>query len=130
MNSERIKEIALQYNLDLVILFGSQARGNTHKHSDIDIAIKADHKLSLTELVRLQSEFYRVFERSDVEIVDLQNASPILLREISREGKVLYARVGDEFARLRMYTFKIFVETKPLREYQHKHLEDFVKNYG
>jgi predicted nucleotidyltransferase len=40
VNSQKLAEIAQRYDLDLVIVFGSQARGQAHPGSDIDVAVR------------------------------------------------------------------------------------------
>jgi len=40
VNSQRLAEIAQRYDLDLVIVFGSQAQGQAHPGSDIDVAVR------------------------------------------------------------------------------------------
>ena len=130
MKEEDIKKIAEKYNLTLVVLFGSQATGKTHKNSDMDIAVRGGRLLDLTELIHIQADFCDIFGRSDVEVVDIQTASPILLRDITQDGKVLHSKTGDEFAILRMYASKLFVETQPLRDYRHTYLEKFIHQHA
>ena len=41
-----IEEVAKKYDVSLIVLFGSQAKGNTHKHSDTDVAFLPNKNLS------------------------------------------------------------------------------------
>lgn len=43
----RIKELADTYGLNLVILFGSQVTGGTHRESDYDVGYAAGHTLTI-----------------------------------------------------------------------------------
>ena len=36
---EEIRQLAVDYNIQKVILFGSRARGDYHERSDIDLAV-------------------------------------------------------------------------------------------
>ena len=69
-----------------VWLFGSCARGEALRHSDIDIAIMPRDELpsgffsDLTEIVEESSIPY------DVDIVDLRSAAPIRIDEVRRDG--------------------------------------------
>ena len=65
-----------------VWLFGSCARGDVFRHSDIDIAdeLPAGFFSNLAESVEESSIPY------DVDIVDLRNAAPTLVEEVRREG--------------------------------------------
>lgn len=38
IDREKIKAVAEKYDLEFVVLFGSQAAGHTHQKSDVDIA--------------------------------------------------------------------------------------------
>jgi hypothetical protein len=65
-----------------VWLFGSCARGDVLRHSDIDIAILPRDELP--------SVFFSDLAESsipyDVDIVDLRRAAPSLIDEVRREG--------------------------------------------
>ena len=84
-----ICEIAKKYKVEKVILFGSRARGNFHRASDIDLAVKggdfADFSLDVDE------------ETSTLlmlDFVDLNQSIQQELREnIEREGKIIYEKI-------------------------------------
>jgi len=40
VNNQKLTEIALGYDLDLVVVFGSQAQGQVRPGSDIDVAVR------------------------------------------------------------------------------------------
>lgn len=130
VDKDKLQKMADEFGLDLIVLFGSSATGKTHKGSDVDIAVKAEKKLDILELAKIQLAFSEALGRGDVEVVDIRSASPLLLRQLTEQGQALYAKDPDDFARLRMYAFKIYVETKPLREYGKRYLENFINNRG
>ena len=76
--------------LAAVYVFGSVARGDARADSDLDLAIVVDGPLApgLREEVRLAVEDGLGI---DVDLVDLATASPILGREVLREGRRLAA---------------------------------------
>lgn len=39
IDREKIKEVAEKYDLEFVVLFGSQATGQTHQKSDVDLGV-------------------------------------------------------------------------------------------
>lgn len=86
---EEIRGLAQKYNVSKVILFGSRARGDFKKTSDIDLAVEggdfARFSLDVDEETSTLLEY---------DIVDMKRAMQEELREsISREGKVLYEKV-------------------------------------
>ena len=86
---EEIRNFARKYQVKKVILFGSRARGDYKRTSDIDIAVSggdfAKFALDVEEETSTLLEF---------DIVNLDKAMQDELREaIEREGKILYEKV-------------------------------------
>ncbi len=125
---KQIKEIAIKYNIDLLVLFGSQATGRTHPKSDIDIGYTASQRLDLETRFKIENDMYRILKREDIEFVDLQRISPVMKKIIADEGIMLYEKIAGTFELFCMYAFKLFVETKTLRELRYQSLRNFA--YG
>ncbi|MGB9723294.1 MAG: type VII toxin-antitoxin system MntA family adenylyltransferase antitoxin [Chloroflexia bacterium] len=83
-------------------LFGSRARGEPHPRSDIDIAVLLQEGLPSLEKQRwrlaLIARLSRVLRTDDVDVVVLNEASPMLRYEAIRPRRVLFCR--DEEARV------------------------------
>ena len=82
-----------------VVLYGSRAKGEYRKGSDIDMSLKTDKNFTRTDLLRIADDFdesdipYFV----DVSIYDqLSNAE--LKAHIDRVGKVLYPLLNRDVA--------------------------------
>ena len=69
-----------------VWLFGSCARGQALKHSDIDIAILPRDELPSTFFSDLAEGVEESSIPYDVDIVDLRSAASTLVDEVRREG--------------------------------------------
>ena len=86
---EEIRSLAEKYGMITVILFGSRARGDFRRESDIDLAVSGEK----VDLFRLAVEE----ETSTLLCYDVVNLDLHLqsgLREvIDREGKVIYEKV-------------------------------------
>ena len=95
-NIEKIKSkisgLAEKYNLNLVVLFGSQVTGKTHPQSDIDIAFSSERHLSLREIAEMESEMAKELQLKDIELIDLKMAPPLLLKQIAQKSILLYER--------------------------------------
>lgn len=66
-----------------VILFGSLARKNVKRlEFDIDIAVECDRFMDLLGIA-MESDF-------KVDLIDLDTASPYIVRSVEREGVELY----------------------------------------
>ena len=81
-----ISSIAKQYGLHKVILFGSRARGDYYKTSDIDLAVSGGDVISFT--IDVDEETYTLLK---FDVVNLDGPVQEELREaIKKEGIVLY----------------------------------------
>ncbi|MBI4599756.1 nucleotidyltransferase domain-containing protein [Candidatus Uhrbacteria bacterium] len=126
LQKESIAEIAKKYGLTLVLLFGSQARGKTHRESDIDIGFLSEKSMmSLREIADIEFEMAQKTKMSNVELVRLAGMSSLFLRQVMNEGRVLYEDKPGVFTSFASYVFKRFVEEKPLRDLKKQSLQTF-----
>ena len=72
--------------LRLVVLFGSVAAGTATAESDLDVAVAADHPLTVEERISLINALAERFGRP-VDLIDLSVASEPLLGQILRHGR-------------------------------------------
>ena len=83
---EEIRTFARKYNIDKVILFGSRARGDYRRTSDIDLAVVGGDFASFA--LDVDEETSTLLE---YDIVDLDEPmQPELLESIQKEGKIIY----------------------------------------
>lgn len=120
--AKKVASIARRYALQLVILFGSSVARKTHAESDVDIALLTLRPLSLHKELALRREFFVLFHR-EIDLVFLKRASPLLLGQIVRHGKLL---AGDRkiFENFRRYAMKQYIDFQPyfrLREQTIRH---------
>ena len=59
-----------------ILVFGSRYNGNTHDHSDLDLAIKGPHKVDILSMADLRDEFQNSHLPFRVDIVDFNSISP------------------------------------------------------
>lgn len=84
-----ICSFAKKYQLHQVILFGSRARGDHRKTSDIDLAVRGGNIARFTLDVDEETSTLLKYD-----VVDLgQNISAELLNSIEQEGRVLYEKI-------------------------------------
>jgi hypothetical protein len=77
-------------------LFGSQARGDAHVHSDVDVAVYIDRELAGEPPFGYPAELASVLSsalgRNDVDVVVLNDAPPMLYGRVINEGIRLLSR--------------------------------------
>ncbi|MBP9750179.1 MAG: nucleotidyltransferase domain-containing protein [Candidatus Pacebacteria bacterium] len=125
--TEHLPEIARTYGLSLVILFGSQVTGQTHKESDYDIGYTSTRPLSFEEQGILISDLMRVVGVQDERLIDLVNlrtAPPLLVHLATSNAIVLYENEPTAFATLQAYAFARYIETLPLRQANYERLQE------
>jgi predicted nucleotidyltransferase len=129
-DSRKIKQFAEKHGLNLVVLFGSRARGEERKGSDTDIAVFAGKKKDVREISEMQIEFSETFHIKDIELVDISGKAPLFLKQVSDDGKVLYERKPGIFDEFQIYAFKRYVEAKPLFALRKQFTEDFIRSHA
>ena len=84
-----ICEIAEKYKVEKVILFGSRARGDFRRTSDIDLAVKGGDFINFALDVDEETSTLLMFD-----FVDLNRSIQQELREnIEREGRIIYEKI-------------------------------------
>lgn len=91
---EKLCMLAKQYHIEKMMLFGSRARGDNYRHSDVDLAVWGIHDaaryLDFQEAVEEQVPTLLCFDLVDMASISVSDA---LREEIERDGVVLYEKV-------------------------------------
>lgn len=129
-NIKKLREIAEKYNLKLILLFGSRV-GNKkflREESDFDVAYLPQKDLDLTKEAKLICDLTPIFRSEKIDLVNLKKALPFLLYSIFQNCQVLYTDNPLIFYYLRSYTFKKYIETKPLYQERSERINELIKN--
>jgi len=124
----RVEKLAHKYGLSLVLIFGSQAREETKRESDIDIAILASKKLSEKDMVYLNFEFTNILPIDRVDLVDIHGAPPLLMKQIADSAKVVYQKTSGEYPGFLIYADRLYREARPLFDLRRARIFSTVKN--
>ena len=88
-DTDRLIEICRKNDVAMVGVFGSAARGEITKQSDIDLLVKFSKRKSLLALVRLERELSNALGRK-VDLLTEADISQYLRERILRELQVIY----------------------------------------
>src|SRR4030067_1492674 len=73
------------------LIFGSLAKGRARSDSDVDVAVAADRPLDIGTKMRLIEQL-AVLTGRPIDLVDLQAADGLILKQVLVEGRLLFCR--------------------------------------
>ncbi|MBU4299053.1 nucleotidyltransferase domain-containing protein [Patescibacteria group bacterium] len=125
MIAQKENKVFRESQVVLACLFGSEARGASHKESDIDIGVLFDKKVGPEDYLKQEGKligfFSGIYPKKEINIVNLNIASPLLKQAAILEGKPLY---------IRSETDRILFQIKTLREYEdYLHLSNIYNQF-
>ena len=113
---------ARAFNVRLIILFGSAARGEA-RVADLDIGVLGRERVDLVELT---NQLIRTLHEQHVDVCDLGRADPLLMALVARDGVPLYEATPGEFARFASLAVRRYADTRKFREVERREIGDFL----
>jgi predicted nucleotidyltransferase len=103
--------------LGYAILFGSEARGEPHAGSDLDVAVGARQGVALSalDLGDIASRLEAAAGRA-IDIVDLEQAPAPLAYRIFRDGRVILDRERPRLVARRARAVLEYLDFKPIED--------------
>ncbi len=126
---KEIEGVAREYGVALFVLFGSQASGQTHTESDVDVAYFSDQKIAFEDEARINARLTEIFRTIEVQLVNLKTASPLLLRKATENAVILYEARPHLFDELYLYALRTYEEAKPLFSLREEYVAHKLKRY-
>lgn len=125
--------------LEMLVLFGSRATGNTNAKSDWDFAVLYDEEqrevyvkdnvsrwfelpMQIGQLLKINSDL--------IDIVELNHCSELIAHFIARDGILMFEKYSGQFEEFRLTSLKSKSELKKFREEQHKIIEIELNKWG
>jgi len=129
-DAEKLKKISRRYDLDLIVLFGSWAKGRARKGSDVDVAVRARRRKwgdADWELGLVGDLAGALESGGEVDVAFLNGADPLLLFEVASDGVPLFEAEPAGFAQFCSYAARRYEDNQKWferrRRYQeHKYL--------
>lgn len=99
VDPDDIRTVLESHPIQLGVLFGSQARGTSDSHSDVDVAVAFDSTVSDEQRPRARIELIvdltRALGTEDVDVVDLDAVRPKIGKAALEDGLVLVGDPGE-----------------------------------
>jgi uncharacterized protein len=118
-----------RFGLDTLWLFGSAARGEEREDSDLDLAALFRRRPAALELLDAKGELADLLGR-EVDLVDLDRASPILGMQVLRSGRLLVDRNPARRYAFFSRTISMYEDVKILRREAERALLQRVSSSG
>src|SRR5437016_4328052 len=109
--ASRRRDVAAAY------VFGSVVSGRTRVDSDIDVAVLLSRPLSssraLSFRLKLIADLVSALGRSDVDVVILNDASPLLAHRVLSKGRLVFERSASARVRFQVRTASRYFDLIP-----------------
>ena len=110
--------------LELLVLFGSEATGRTRSGSDVDVGVRCDVPADLDALFLALAPR---LETDRLDLVDLRRAGPLLAFQVARSGVVLFERSPGIFREFQSLASRRYADTARLRDAQKRAIQVFLE---
>lgn len=124
----KVRKIAEEYGLKLVVIFGSFAAGKSRKGSDLDIGILAPREISFENQIDLINKFSQVFKKN-IDSTNLATANPLLLFEATKNVLPVYGE-NSELAKLKLKAFHAYNDYLPFFRMERELDKEIIKFYA
>ncbi|HEY5615925.1 MAG TPA: nucleotidyltransferase family protein [Bacteroidota bacterium] len=90
LHTDQVVALCKKYHVSVLSLFGSTARGEAKRNSDIDLLVSFSEPTTLLQLVALERELSSALGRR-IDLSTESSLSPYLRKQIMKERQLVYA---------------------------------------
>ena len=113
--------------LELLVLFGSAAKGRAGAGSDVDLAVRCE---GAADVDALYLAIAPRLATDRLDLVDLRRAGPLLAFEVARTGTLLFERRPGAFREFQSLASRRYCDTEKLRRSQRRAIQLFLERAG
>jgi uncharacterized protein len=113
-------------------LFGSTVTGRSRRDSDVDVAVLLGRgapraRRALAYRLKLMTELGAVLHRSDIDLVILNDASPLLAHRVLSKGTLVFERSATDRVRFQVRIASLYADLVPMFETQIRYLKKHAR---
>lgn len=133
--SLKVKQIGQKYDLDFILLYGSQAKGQSiTKETDVDLAIFKQGRVSPSDYFEIYFELNKAFKGQDLDLKTLAGIDPLLRFQMIKHGVLLYVKNPTFYHEFYSFAYKDYHDSQSLfdleRLMQEKRQKSLENNYA
>lgn len=125
--SKTIEDIAKEHKVAFFVYFGSYQTEYYRDESDIDIAFLPEKNMTTEAKINLLEDLIKYHRKSEIDLIDLRIAHPVLRYEISLKGRVLYEKEQGLFDKYCLFYVKRYYELMPVVKEELRILGEEIK---
>lgn len=126
-NKKTVLAIAKKYDLNFLALFGSRVDGTARVDSDYDLLYSSKKTMDYGDEVGLIDDLAREFKSPKIDLVNVSNASPLLLKEVYANSVALAEPTANSYDEFMMYAFMVYIEARPLFQMKEEYLARHIR---
>ncbi len=113
---QKIEKIGKKYNLKLILLYGSYAKGKNQEKSDLDLAVLGKKPIELETLPGLYGDLEQVLGNKkgrELDVASLHRIDPLFCYQVAKDSVLLYGNLTD-YNEFKAYAFSRYFDSKDL----------------
>lgn len=124
-NLEELKNTCIKHGIKMILLYGSQATGNSNADSDVDLGLLLkDDSYNFEEIIK---DLMQVFKENIIDVAILNHVDPVLKFEVISNYKILFCKEDEIFIEFYLNTVKQYNDTRKFRVLEEVYLENFIR---
>lgn len=126
-----VRCVSRRREIQAAYLFGSAVTGRTRKDSDVDVALLLSPKsVRLKDLgyrLKVSRELANAIGRAAIDLVILNDASPVLAHQVISKGKLVFERSRSARVNYQVRAVNLYLDTEPMRALYRRYLKKRIR---
>lgn len=114
--------------ISLCVLFGSQATGKTHPHSDVDLAVWTTESSTSAQKLQWVVNLERLLNKDISLVIVSPDLDPVLDWEIVKNGRLLYQQEPELWMQERSRLWHAYNDSLPFRRAAFQREKQWIKD--